>query len=114
MSKKHSDDQKFAIDQFGEFIESSSQVLIISGSAGTGKTSLIKDFAKISKQKNWNCIPLGVWGRSSSAITQLTNIPSLTVRKYIQINEDIENGKYEEETFIEWYKKHYKKSSILI
>ena len=39
MSKKHSDDQKFAIDQFGEFIESSSQVLIISGSAGTGKTS---------------------------------------------------------------------------
>ena len=109
MSKKHSDDQKFAIDQFGEFIESSSQVLIISGSAGTGKTSLIKDFAKISKQKNWNCIPLGVWGRSSSAITQLTNIPSLTVRKYIQINEDIENGKYEEETFIEWYKKHYKK-----
>ena len=48
MSKKHSDDQKFAIDQFGEFIESSSQVLIISGSAGKGKTSLIKDFAKIT------------------------------------------------------------------
>ena len=56
MSKKHSDDQKLVIDQFGEFIDSSSQVLIISGSAGTGKTSLIKDFAKIVFKKKPNLI----------------------------------------------------------
>ena len=107
----HSEDQEFAIEEFGNFLDSDSQVLIISGSAGTGKTSLIKDFAKISKQSNWNCIPLGVWGRSSSAITQLTKMPSLTVKKYLSVNTEIdqESGKYEEESFIDWYKNHYKK-----
>lgn len=108
--KKISEDQKVAIEEFKNFVKSESQVLIISGSAGTGKTSLIKDFAKISKQENWNCIPLGVWGRSSSAIQQITKIPALTVKKYIDVNDELEAGdKYEEKTFIEWYKNHYKK-----
>ena len=54
MAYKHSEDQITAINTFIEFLKDDSQVLIISGSAGTGKTSLIKDYAKASKQNNWN------------------------------------------------------------
>ena len=38
MAYKHSEDQITAINTFIEFLKDDSQVLIISGSAGTGKT----------------------------------------------------------------------------
>lgn len=104
MRYKHSEDQIQAIENFIEFLKDESQVLIISGSAGTGKTSLIKDYAKASKQNNWNYIPLGVWGRSSSAVTQITGIPAITVAKYIKVNKEIIENKIEEKNFHEWYK----------
>ena len=109
MAYKHSEDQITAINTFIEFLKDDSQVLIISGSAGTGKTSLIKDYAKASKQNNWNYIPLGVWGRSSSAVTQITGIPAITVAKYIKINKEIMEGSIDDENFNSWYKKQYSK-----
>ena len=109
MAYKHSEDQITAINKFIEFLKDDSQVLIISGSAGTGKTSLIKDYAKASKQNNWNYIPLGVWGRSSSAVTQITGIPAITVAKYIKINKEIMEGSIDDENFNSWYKKQYSK-----
>ena len=109
MAYKHSKDQISAIETFIDFLNNDSQALIITGSAGTGKTSLIKDYAKASKQSNWNYIPLGVWGRSSSAVTQITGIPAITVAKYIKINKEILDNKIDENSFTEWYKKQYSK-----
>ena len=88
----YSKDQINAIENFQAFLDHVANVMIIKGTAGSGKTTLIKQFSKICKEQGWRFIPLGVWGRSSSAITQITGLPAITVAKYITVNKRIESG----------------------
>ena len=88
----YSKDQINAIENFQAFLDHVANVMIIKGTAGSGKTTLIKQFSKICKEQGWRFIPLGVWGRSSSAITQITGLPAVTVAKYINVNKRIESG----------------------
>ena len=110
MAQNYSDDQIKAIENFEAFLDNISNVMIIKGTAGSGKTTLIKQFSKVCKQNGWRFIPLGVWGRSSSAITQITGLPAITVKKYISVNKRIENGEIEKsngelyEDFNEWFR----------
>ena len=100
-----SDDQNKAVEAFETFINNDSQVLIITGTAGSGKTSLIKPFAKVAKLNGWRFTPLGVWSRSSAAITQVTGLIAIHIAQYLRVNEAIlEYGEeYEFESFHKYF-----------
>ncbi|MDA0754317.1 MAG: ATP-dependent helicase [Candidatus Marinimicrobia bacterium] len=106
----YSNDQIKALESFQTFLDHDANIMIIKGTAGSGKTTLIKQFSKICKENGWRFIPLGVWGRSSSAITQITGLPAVTVAKYIFVNKRIENGELVKsngepyEDFNDWFK----------
>jgi energy-coupling factor transporter ATP-binding protein EcfA2 len=107
MAMDYSEDQKNAIKNFQAFLEHVSNVMIIKGTAGSGKTTLIKQFSKVCKENGWRFVPLGVWGRSSSSITQITGLPAITVAKYIAVNKRIDEGDedYEQyDSFFDWFK----------
>ena len=89
MVNKISADQLEALDDFKRYLESDANYMVVSGAAGTGKTTLIQELQTAANDNSWKCIPLGVWGRSSSAIVQITGIPSVTVAKYNRVHQDI-------------------------
>lgn len=109
MANNYSSDQLNVFEDFKRFLFSDKNYMVVSGAAGTGKTTLIETLQSISLNNNWNCIPLGVWGRSSSSITQISGIPSITILKYNRVFQDIENKVIDEKSFSEWYENFYKR-----
>ena len=102
-------DQDDALNHVDLFLESSKNLMIIRGKAGTGKTTLIRDIQDRALDKDWKTIPLGVWGRSVASVIQLTGIPSLTIQKYIMINSQSDEVDYEWDSFEDWYENNYSK-----
>ena len=109
MVLKNTDDQDDALDHVKLFLDSSKNLMIIRGKAGTGKTTLIRDIQDRALDKDWKTIPLGVWGRSVASVIQLTGIPSLTIKKYIGINQQCKDIDYEWDSFEDWYENNYSK-----
>ena len=105
----NTDDQNDALNHVDLFLESSKNLMIIRGKAGTGKTTLIRDIQDRALDKDWKTIPLGVWGRSVASVIQLTGIPSLTIKKYIGINAKCKGFDYEWDSFEDWYENNYSK-----
>ena len=105
----NTDDQNDALNHVDLFLESSKNLMIIRGKAGTGKTTLIRDIQDRALDKDWKTIPLGVWGRSVASVIQLTGIPSLTIKKYIAINAKCRGFGYEWDSFEDWYENNYSK-----
>jgi len=105
----NTDDQNDALNHVDLFLESSKNLMIIRGKAGTGKTTLIRDIQDRALDKDWKTIPLGVWGRSVASVIQLTGIPSLTIKKYIGINAKCKGFDYEWDSFEDWYENKYSK-----
>lgn len=103
----NSEDQITALNNLEAFLHSKSNLMIITGKAGTGKTTLVRQIQEKAYENNWKTISLGVWGRSVSSIIQLTGIPSLTIAKYNQIFEDLKKENYQFKSFEEWYKSNY-------
>ena len=109
MVNKISEDQLNVLDDFKRYLQSDSNYMVVSGAAGTGKTTLIQELQTAAHDSSWKCIPLGVWGRSSSSIVQITGIPAVTVAKYNRIHEDITRKKISQTSFAEWYENYYQK-----
>ena len=109
MANKLSLDQVNVLNDFKRYLEDASNYMVVSGAAGTGKTTLIQELQTAAYDNSWKCIPLGVWGRSSSAIVQITGIPAVTVSKYNRVHSDILNQKISAKTFSEWYENFYQK-----
>jgi len=105
----NTNDQNDALNHVGLFLDSSKNVMIIRGKAGTGKTTLVRDIQDKALDKEWKSIPLGVWGRSVASIIQLTGIPSLTIKKYNKINSDCKDLEYQWSSFEDWYENNYSK-----
>ena len=109
MVNKISEDQLNVLDDFKRYLQSDSNYMVVSGAAGTGKTTLIQELQTAAHDNSWKCIPLGVWGRSSSSIVQITGIPAVTVAKYNRIHQDITRKKISQTSFAEWYENFYQK-----
>ena len=112
MANKLSSDQVNVLNDFKRYLEDASNYMVVSGAAGTGKTTLIQELQTAAYDNSWKCIPLGVWGRSSSAIVQITGIPAVTVYKYNRVHSDILNQKISAKTFSEWYENFYQKKKF--
>lgn len=95
--------QKSAIEAFKSFLESDSQVFLLKGAAGTGKTTLVSEFLKIMEAENREYGLMAPTGRAAYIIGSKTGKPASTIHKGIyglsalkstsQNKEDEEDGR---------------------
>ncbi len=62
------DEQKELVNSFLDFLDSDDQVFILSGYAGTGKTSMVLGFVEELKRRNINSVLLASTGRAAKVI----------------------------------------------
>lgn len=93
--KKYNEKQKLAITKALK-----SNILIITGGPGTGKTTIIKAIVEAySKLNKYNyemlvekCALLAPTGRASKRISESTNLPASTIHRFLRWNK--ENGQF--------------------
>ena len=91
------DQQKEAVDLIIKFVSSSADCFILEGSAGTGKTTLVKDLiGKLNEQKHIAYL-MAPTGRSARILNSKTNTPTKTIHAHIyaldkiKVNDDATN-----------------------
>ena len=75
--------QNSAFDQFQEFINSEDRIFILKGSAGTGKTTLLKALVESLADKEWKCFLMAPTGRASYILGEKTGYPAATIHRTI-------------------------------
>lgn len=75
--------QQEAIKTFKEYLSSGNQVLILNGSAGTGKTTLIVEFLKILDAEKRICKLMAPTGRAACIISGKTGQSASTIHRGI-------------------------------
>lgn len=75
--------QQEAIDKFSEFIGSSDKVFILKGYAGTGKTTIVKEFLKILSDRDEVATLMAPTGRASLILQNKTGCVSSTIHRGI-------------------------------
>lgn len=87
-------DQREAVEKFSDFVFSSdaSEVLLLRGYAGTGKTSLISALVRTMEQLTRSCILLAPTGRAAKVFSLYSNHSAYTIHKkiYRQRNLDLD------------------------
>ena len=84
--------QQSAFLQFKEFINSDDRIFILKGSAGTGKTTLLKAFVDSLKDNGWKCVLMAPTGRAAFILGEKTEHPAATIHRTIyQIEEGLKD-----------------------
>ena len=79
--------QQSAIQTFEDFLKSDSQVFMLKGAAGTGKTTLVTEFLKILKAQQRTFHLMAPTGRAAHIVGNKTGERAFTIHKSIyQIN----------------------------
>jgi ABC-type oligopeptide transport system ATPase subunit len=78
------EDQKLAIQKINKFLSDNKEdCFILKGSAGTGKTTLIKEILKLVDQQSKRAILLAPTGKAARIISQKTQKSAQTIHKQI-------------------------------
>ena len=81
---KYTDSQKIALKKILSFIESTDDIFILNGAAGTGKTTICNFITKqIEKNNNLDYTLLAPTGRAARIISLKTNNEATTIHKHI-------------------------------
>ena len=84
--------QQSAFQQFEEFVNSEDRIFILKGSAGTGKTTLLKALVESLGDKGWKCMLMAPTGRASFILGEKTGHPAATIHRSIyQIEEGLKD-----------------------
>lgn len=84
--------QQSAFQQFEEFINSDDRIFILKGSAGTGKTTLLKALVESLSGKGWKCVLMAPTGRASYILGEKTGHSAATIHRTIyQIEEGLKD-----------------------
>jgi exodeoxyribonuclease-5 len=86
--------QNLALDYFSKFAEISDEkkIFILSGYAGTGKTTLVGNFVKTLKHFNRYCNLLAPTGRAAKVFSGFANQKAYTIHKKIYRKQKVDNG----------------------
>ena len=91
------DQQKEAVDLIIKFVSSSADCFILEGSAGTGKTTLVRHLLKKLDEQKHIAQLMAPTGRSARILNSKTTFPAKTIHSHIyvldkiQVNEDATN-----------------------
>jgi|YNPMSStandDraft_1061717.scaffolds.fasta_scaffold00262_15 exodeoxyribonuclease-5 len=78
------EEQKFALNLFAEFLfDSSKQVFILNGYAGTGKTTFIKSIVNTLDEFRYSYVLLAPTGRAAKVLSNFCRANSYTIHKFI-------------------------------
>ena len=83
-------DQSNALNQFEEFLAGPQRVFILQGYAGSGKTTLIRNFVASLEQKQRVIQLMAPTGRASKVIQQKTNLEASTIHSGIYNYKELE------------------------
>ena len=88
------EDQSAAMQTLSEFVtlNDDCDILILTGYAGTGKTSLIAAFVKTLKQFQYKFVLLAPTGRSAKVLSNFTNEKAFTMHKHIYRQKSLSAG----------------------
>lgn len=75
--------QQSAIQSFEDFLKSDSQVFMLRGAAGTGKTTLLKEVIAILQKKHRGFGLMAPTGRAAHIISEKTGADASTIHRYI-------------------------------
>ena len=83
-------DQRRFIEQFGDFLYSGNQneVMLVTGYAGTGKTTLVASLVQVLRALNKGFVLLAPTGRAAKVLSQYSGFPASTIHKKIEITRD--------------------------
>jgi signal recognition particle GTPase len=77
------DDQAKAINSLESFLQISSQVFMLKGFAGSGKTTILKGFVDYLKEIDKKFVLMAPTGRAANVIQEKTGFEALTIHKSI-------------------------------
>ena len=84
--------QQSAFTKFEEFINSGDRIFILKGSAGTGKTTLLKALVDSLNDKGWKCVLMAPTGRAAFILGEKTGHSAATIHRTIyQIEEGLKD-----------------------
>lgn len=87
------DDQANAMGIIGEFLSSYDfPLLVLKGSAGTGKTSLISAITKVLPVLNMKYVQLAPTGRAAKVMQQYSGSSAFTIHRYIYATRNTSTG----------------------
>jgi exodeoxyribonuclease V len=88
------EDQKKCVNNFVDFLddEKKSKVFVLTGYAGTGKTTLIANFVQALKHFNRSSVLLAPTGRAAKVFSSYSKYRAFTIHKKIYRKVKIENG----------------------
>ena len=75
--------QQSAIHAFENFLKSDSQVFMLRGAAGTGKTTLLKEFIAILQKEHRGFGLMAPTGRAAHIISEKTGTDASTIHRHI-------------------------------
>ena len=90
-------DQQNAVNQFLAFCQADDgrDVMLLTGSAGTGKTLLIHLFTTFLKKMKWKVILLAPTGRAAKVITKRTGKAAFTIHHHVfSVGESLQGNPY--------------------
>lgn len=87
------DDQRVLFDMLSRFVTGSdSDIFILSGYAGTGKSSVVAAFVRTLKQFRHNFVLLAPTGRAAKVLSGFTGERAFTIHKHIYRQKSIKDG----------------------
>lgn len=95
--------QKNALRVLEDFFTSSNQCLLLKGSAGTGKTSLLKSCIDYLQSVDIPCTLMAPTGRAAKIMSDKTGKHASTIHKIIYSFNDLQFDEKEEEGYFEFY-----------
>lgn len=92
--------QQSAFEKLEEFVNSDDRIFILKGSAGTGKTTLLKALVQSLASNGWKCVLMAPTGRASFILGEKTGHPAATIHRTIyQIEEGLKDDGTGQMTF---------------
>ncbi len=75
--------QQQALSEFNVFLDSDKPVFILRGSAGTGKTTLLREFVNTIQHRHRTCCLMAPTGRAALILNERTKYPAATIHRTI-------------------------------
>lgn len=78
--------QKKALEKMTDFLNNSFDIFLLKGYAGTGKTTILKEFIKKAKEEQWSIKPLASTGKAAKVLGEKIEENAITLHSAIYNN----------------------------